>query len=70
MDNIEKIIEGLEIAYKRLIEYKKYKKTPLIVMRKGKIVEVWPDSIDITKNVYSKIGIEGSKKSNATRLKT
>ena len=70
MDNIEKIIEGLEIAYKRLIEYKKYKKTPLIVLREGKIVEVSPESIDITKNVYSKIGIEGSKKSNATRLKT
>jgi hypothetical protein len=70
MDNIEKIIEGLEIAYKRLVEFKKYKKTPLIVLREGKIVEVSPESIDITKNVYSKIGIEGSNKSNVTPLKT
>jgi hypothetical protein len=43
MNNIEKIKEGLESAYKKLIEYKKYTKTPLIVSRRGKIVEIPPE---------------------------
>jgi len=45
MENRDKIIKGLELAYQKLIEFKKYKKTPLIVDRKGKIVEIEPDKI-------------------------
>ncbi len=45
MENRDKIIKGLELAYLKLIEYKKYKKTPLIVYRKGKIVEIAPEKI-------------------------
>ena len=54
MDNSERIIEGLEIAYKKLIEFKKYKKTPIIVLKEGKIVEISPEKINIHKNVYGK----------------
>jgi hypothetical protein len=53
MDNSDKIIEGLEIAYKKLIEFKKYKKTPLIVSRDGKVIEIYPDQITTRKNVYN-----------------
>ncbi len=54
MDNSEKIIEGLERAYKKLIEFKKYKKTPLIVSREGKVVEISPEKITTHNNVYKK----------------
>ncbi len=54
MDNSDKIIEGLERAYKKLIEFKKYKKTPIIVYKDGKVVEINPDKINTIKNVYSK----------------
>jgi len=40
MENRDKIIKGLELAYMKLIEYKKYKKTPLIISRNGKVVEI------------------------------
>jgi len=52
MDNSTKIIEGLEKAYKKLIEFKKYKKTPLIVFKDGKIVEIAPEEISLKGNVY------------------
>lgn len=45
MENRDKIIKGLEKAYKKLIEYKKYKKSPLITSRDGKIIEIAPDKI-------------------------
>ena len=36
----EKIIAGLELAYQRLLEFKKQKKSPLVIMKDGKIVKV------------------------------
>jgi len=54
MDNSEKIIEGLERAYKKLIEFKKYKKTPIIVLKDGRIVELSPYEITSYGNVYIK----------------
>lgn len=54
MDNSDKIIKGLERAYKKLIEFKKYKKTPIIVFKDGKVVEIYPDKITIHNNVYVK----------------
>jgi sulfur carrier protein ThiS len=54
MDNSDKIIEGLERAYKKLIEFKKYKKTPIIVSKDGKVVEISPDTITTHKTVYKK----------------
>ncbi|MFO7822749.1 MAG: hypothetical protein R6V72_02335 [Cyclobacterium sp.] len=41
----DKIVKGLEETYKRLIEYKKQKKSPMIVVRNGKIVAVDPNEI-------------------------
>lgn len=39
-DERDRIVKGLEETYRRLIEYKKQKKSPMIVVRNGKIVAV------------------------------
>lgn len=39
-DLVQKVCKGLELSKKRLIEYKRYKKSPLIVSQDGKIVEI------------------------------
>ena len=36
--NYDKIIQGLNLTYKRLIEFKKSKNSPLVVSKDGKIV--------------------------------
>jgi len=38
----DKIIKGLELAYKRLLEYKKMKNSELVILKDGKIVMVKP----------------------------
>jgi hypothetical protein len=38
----EKISKGLKIAYKKMIAFKKEKKTPIIYMKGDKIVEYYP----------------------------
>ncbi|MCC5917889.1 MAG: hypothetical protein JJU02_11255 [Cryomorphaceae bacterium] len=38
----DRIVKGLEETYRRLVEYKKQKKSPMIVVRDGKIVAVDP----------------------------
>ena len=53
MDNSDKIIEGLEKAYQKLIEFKKYKKTPIIIYKDGKVVELQPEKITPHNKVYS-----------------
>ena len=44
----DKIVKGLEETYKRLVEFKKQKKSPMIVIREGKIVAVNPNEIPPT----------------------
>lgn len=44
----ENIILGLEKAYQKMVEFKKYKKSPLVVSRNGKIVEIPYDEIPPT----------------------
>ena len=39
----DKIVKGLELVYERLIEYKKYKKSELVVMQGDKIVKIKPE---------------------------
>ena len=39
-DLVQKVCKGFELSKKRLIEYKRYKKSPLIVSKDGKIVEI------------------------------
>lgn len=36
----EKVKKGLEIARKKMIEFKRQKGTPIVVSRDGKVVEV------------------------------
>ncbi|MFC2186444.1 hypothetical protein ACFCT7_03925 [Fulvivirgaceae bacterium LMO-SS25] len=38
----DKLVKGLETVYERLIEFKKEKKSVLVVMRGGKIVKLKP----------------------------
>lgn len=39
-DQHRKIVKGLEMAYRELIEFKKSKNSPLVVVRNGKIIEL------------------------------
>ncbi|MCL6219698.1 hypothetical protein [Zunongwangia pacifica] len=41
----KKIIAGLEKTYQKLVEFKRYKKTPLIIARNGEIVEIAPEEL-------------------------
>ena len=40
----DKILLGLEKVYERLIEFKKQKKTDLVIMQDGKVVRIKPES--------------------------
>lgn len=41
----DRIVKGLEETYKRLVEFKKQKNSPMIVTRNGKIEAVDPNEI-------------------------
>lgn len=41
----DKIVKGLEESYRRLVEYKKQKNSPMVVLKNGKIAEVNPHEI-------------------------
>lgn len=41
-DQKQKILLGLKIAYERMLEFKRYKKTKVVVCRDGKIVHLDP----------------------------
>lgn len=43
IENKNKIIHGLELAYKRMLEFKKEKNSELVVMRDNKIVRIKPE---------------------------
>ncbi len=43
-----KIVNGLELTYKRLIEYKKRKNSPLVISKNGKVIELDPNNADTT----------------------
>lgn len=42
LERQDKIMAGLKIAYARMLEFKRYKKSEVVVMREGKIVRVKP----------------------------
>ena len=52
MENREKIIKGHEKAYQKLIAFKKYKKSPMIILKDGKVIEIPYEEIRTTYNVY------------------
>lgn len=39
----DKIVEGLKKVRERLIEYKKQKKTAIVIMENGKIIKIKPE---------------------------
>ncbi|UCS92413.1 hypothetical protein KZP23_17160 [Echinicola marina] len=41
-DTRKKIIKGLEETYKKMVEFKKQKNSPLVVYKDGKIIELDP----------------------------
>lgn len=41
----DKIIEGLEETYKKLVVFKQQKNTPLVISKNGQIVEIAPKQI-------------------------
>lgn len=52
----DKIVKGLEETYRRLVEYKKKKDSPMVVLRNGEIVEVDPNEILPTTLYKRKLG--------------
>lgn len=42
----KKVLKGLELAYERLIEFKKQKNSELVVMRDGEIVKIKPEELE------------------------
>jgi len=44
----DKIVKGLEETYRRLVEFKKQKNSPLVVSRNGEVVEIQPNDIPPT----------------------
>ena len=44
-EQTQKILTGLEKSYQKLVEFKKYKKSPLIVEKDGVIMEIQPEKI-------------------------
>ncbi|GAB3655975.1 hypothetical protein GCM10028791_27510 [Echinicola sediminis] len=47
-NTFDKIVKGLEEAYKRMVEFKKGKNSPLVVYKDGKIVELDPNEASPT----------------------
>ncbi len=55
MEHRENIIKGLEKAYRKLVAFKKYKKSPMIILKDGKVIEIPYEEIRTTySNVYKK----------------
>ena len=42
LERQDKIVAGLKIAYARMLEFKRYKKSEVVVMREGRITRVKP----------------------------
>jgi hypothetical protein len=73
-DTTLKILEGLEKAYKKLVEFKRYKNSPLVVAKDGVIIEIQPDEIPPTTK-YSlgdndKLGVQKDKRQKDKGRKT
>lgn len=47
-EQTKKILRGLEKSYQKLVEFKRYKNSPLVVAKDGVIVEIQPDKIQPT----------------------
>ena len=56
----DRIVKGLEETYRKLLEYKKQKNSPMIVMKNGKIKAVNPSDMPPT-TLYKRNGNEHLK---------
>lgn len=56
-EELDKIVKGLEEAYKKLVEFKKQKNSPMIVLRDGKITAVDPYDIHPT-TIYKRNAVK------------
>jgi len=54
IDEKSKIVRGLELAFERLLEFKKQKNSPLIIMKDNKIIEVSADEFIKNRSAYHK----------------
>lgn len=44
-EQTQKILRGLEKSYQKLVEFKRYKNSPLIVEKDGVVMEIQPEKI-------------------------
>ncbi len=49
----DKIAKGLEEAYRQMVEFKKHKKSPIVMSNNGEVIKVEPDKIQPT-TVYKR----------------
>ena len=54
IDERSKIIKGLELAYQRMVEFKKSKNSPIVVSKDGKVVKL--DPFEAKPTVKYKVG--------------
>ncbi|SEA49009.1 hypothetical protein SAMN05192529_12254 [Arachidicoccus rhizosphaerae] len=50
----QKLQRGLELAFQRLLEFKKQKNSPLIIMKDNKIIEVSAEEFIKNRSAYHK----------------
>lgn len=53
----QKITSGLEKAYEKMVNFKKYKKTPIVVSENGEILELDPNDASPT-TTYSRVSLK------------
>lgn len=44
----DKIAKGLEEAYRKMVEFKKHKKSPIVMSKNGEVIKIEPDEIQPT----------------------
>ena len=44
----DKVVKGLEEAYRKMVIFKKQQNSPIIVSKNGKVIEIDPDKIAST----------------------
>ncbi|MCK5471211.1 MAG: hypothetical protein KAI99_21960 [Cyclobacteriaceae bacterium] len=44
----DKIAKGLEEAYRKMVEFKKHKKSPIVMSKNGEVIKIEPDKIQPT----------------------
>lgn len=47
----EKILKGLRIAYKKMLEFKKQKGSELVISHKGKVLKIKPKDFHLLKDL-------------------